>query len=117
MKTSTGALTKSQKRRFDAMYSLGCIACRIAGHGFEPAQIHHILSGGKRIGHDATIGLCPWHHVGETSFGMPAHEMQAKRGPSMFGKKRAFVEIYGTEAELLAMTNELLQKERRVWTD
>ncbi len=117
MNHSTKTPTKAQKARFLAMYSLGCIACRLGGHGFEPAQIHHILSGGKRIGHDATIPVCPWHHVGEPRYPYNAATMIVLRGPSLGRHKQAFVKEYGTEQSLLERTNELLKQEQRVWSD
>ena len=43
----------------------GCIACRLDGNGYRPAAVHHLLYGGRRIGHMHTIPLCdPGHHQG-----------------------------------------------------
>ena len=112
MKHSTRKPTKPQLRRFLKLYELGCIACRSFYHVFEPCQIHHILSGGKRIGHDATIPLCPWHHMGNVIRWGSVESMEGFRGPSMALNKRAFVKTFGTEKELLAMTNLAIEDKR-----
>lgn len=110
----------AQRRRWDVMRELGCIACHMnmevheAGYFGCPmnVEMHHLLSGGRRIGHDATIALCHWHH-------------QAKRfpegvesyagwvdfyGPSLERSPRWFHDLYGSDGELLAMQNELILK-------
>ena len=55
--------TKKDLARFRKLQDIGCIACRYDGHNGVPADIHHLLNG-YRIGHSATIPLCPWHHSG-----------------------------------------------------
>ena len=62
--------------------------------------MHHILSGGKRIGDYATIALCPGHHRGIPSYG--------NVGPSMATSPSAFKMRYGDQMTLLALTDELL---------
>jgi hypothetical protein len=66
-----------------------CIACRIQyGDSIRtPAEVHHILRGGQRIGHLFTLPLCTTHHRG---------------GPFARHPYRArFEKQYGTEMELL----------------
>lgn len=105
----------AQRRRWDVMRELGCIACR-ANHvpmwrcSME-VEMHHLLSGGRRIGHDATIALCHWHHQAKrfpsTTSG---YSEQAKLyGPSLEREPRRFHEMYGSDAELLAAQNELIK--------
>lgn len=78
---------------------LGCIVCRRQGHGFVPCAVHHIVEGGRRVGHMSTIGLCdPGHHQNSPD---PA---QISRHPN----KARFVAAYGSEYELLAETQALL---------
>ena len=43
---------------------LGCIICLIEGRGESQAEVHHLLSGGRRMGHLFTIPLCALHHRG-----------------------------------------------------
>ena len=107
---STGSPTKAQVQRFQAIADLGCVACLLDGRGGEPPDIHHLLSGGKRRGHDATIGLCPWHHRGQPKNGLGEVGMRALFGPSMHHHKRAFIERYGSDDALLEMQDRLLAK-------
>jgi hypothetical protein len=51
--------------RFDIV---GCVACRKDGRVNRQYEHHHLnfngKAGQKRLGHDFTIPLCGWHHVG-----------------------------------------------------
>jgi hypothetical protein len=69
---------------------IGCLACRQDGH-YSEAEIHHIVSGNKRMGHFYTLPLCPSHHRHGTE-----HE------PSVHPWKKRFEAKYGTQLELLA---------------
>ena len=60
------------------------------------------------MGKDIVIPLCPYHHSGRLS-GSPA-EMEAQFGPSRALNKKAFIRRYGTDLELLAMLEGLLEK-------
>lgn len=104
---STGTPTKSQKARFNAIKEVGCIVCRLMFRGWVPCHIHHLTVGGKhgqkRRGHDFTIGLCPWHHVGVDG--------NAKNdGPSYALSPRAFRHEYGQDDVLLARQNEAIER-------
>jgi len=84
-------MTKEERRRFEILKTqIGCIACN------NPVlcNAHHLLSGGRRIGHMHTIPLCQPCHVGDE---LSTHKT-----------KRKFREIYGTDEELLTRTNELI---------
>ena len=83
---------------------LGCIVCSNIGHGFRPAEVHHLkvnpLSGlhlgmGQRASHKHTIPLCTAHHRGDMGTGYHG-------GPHEFGRK------FGTELELYRQVCELL---------
>ena len=57
--------TKADKDWLNDVSSLGCIACRNAGHGATPAEIHHVRSGSgmaQRAAHNRVLPLCPQHH-------------------------------------------------------
>lgn len=70
----------------------GCVACRADGNESRPTAVHHILRGGRRLGHLFTIGLCdPGHHQGGQTIGL------ISRHPW----KAEFEKRYGTEMELL----------------
>ena len=113
----TKAATKAQQLRFTDLQIVGCIACRIEGladdNRPEPADIHHITMGGRRLGHDYTIPLCPWHHRGVNVSPLPTSTVEMMRGPSLARSKRAFVARYGTEMQLLRMTNGHLARLRK----
>ena len=96
-------MTKAEREWCDAIVQIGCIACRVMGFVGTPAEVHHLLSGGRRIGHLHSIPLCPGHH--RSSEGM------VKIGRHPF--KRDFEEAYGTEAELLEKTRALVADMRR----
>lgn len=93
-KPGKGAPNAEERAWMDWITSYGCIACRIDGHGFTPPAVHHILRGGRRMGHRYTLPLCdPGHHQGGEAKGMVSrHPWKAR-----------FEARYGTELELLAV--------------
>jgi hypothetical protein len=97
--------------RFAKLYALGCIITRIYyGVENEPAEVHHIVEGKKRLGHQWTIPLSPWFHRGVPPANLRPSEATERLGPSLALNKRAFVERFGTERELLAKVNELIER-------
>ena len=109
MKHSTGSLTKSDKERFLSLTLIGCIACRFHGK-YRSAEIHHLLSGNKRRGHEYTIPLCRFHHQGDPDFGWTANEMAQRIGPSLARESKAFHIAFGSDDELLERVNELIKE-------
>jgi hypothetical protein len=108
MNHSTGPVSPKWDARWAAMYELGCIACRKNGFTHKTvAEIHHFLSGNKRIGHHATVPLCPWHHTA-TFDGTNTRTMLALMGPSWHKHRRDFRARYGSDEALLAEVNELI---------
>jgi len=96
--------TKAQARRLGIITrEIGCVACRLKVDEYRAAQAHHIIEGGKRLGHDETIPLCPWHHVGKDDIA-PSVAL-ARLGPSLALDKPRFVAQFGSEKELLEITN------------
>lgn len=83
----------------DAICQIGCIACRVMGITGVPAEPHHLLSGGRRIGHLFTIPLCQLHHRSHVNDGVIV---------SRHPWKRCFEAAYGTEQELLEQTRNLV---------
>jgi len=101
--------TKEEIKRMDTISSLGCIACILDGAlVVNPGEIHHLIDGGKRIGHHATVSLCSFHHRGIPPDGMSTNEATEMFGPSLALNGRAFRERYKKDAELLAFQNSLL---------
>lgn len=117
MKHSTGTPTKAERERFEALRALGCICCHLRGFRHWPVEIHHLLSGNRRIGHAATIPLCQFHHRGQWPYGgksMAANLKDARDlfGPSLAHGSKPFHAAFGSDDELLARVNELLAQRR-----
>ena len=97
-------MKKKDKKRFDKLRQIGCIAC-----GKNEPVIHHIRKHtglSLRPSHDDTIPLCPQHHnMGNQSIHL---------------NKKSFEHMFGTEIELLKETNlKLIQleTEQQLWTE
>ena len=93
-------MTKAEKEWMDAICQLGCCACRVMGITGVPAEPHHLLSGGRRIGHLHTIPLCELHHRSHVNDGVIV---------SRHPWRKAFESAYGTEKELLEETRNLVR--------
>ena len=95
-------MNRAAQRRVDKFRHIGCIACHLQGH-FNPGyDVHHLVDKGTRAlsgGDIASIPLCPSHHRGHPGV----------QGPTLANNKRAFVELFGTERQLLVLVNELLE--------
>lgn len=107
------SLTKADEARRDLIHAGHCMACMQRGidqRGMGVVQWHHLLSGGRRIGHQATIGLCCWHHVGAPFWACTHEEMREEYGPSLAEGSKPFYAEFGSDAELLAMQNEFLRE-------
>jgi hypothetical protein len=92
--------TKADLRRFLKLVEIGCIACRKAGSGYRAPDIHHVLRGGRRIGHQATLPLCPNHHRWPSNGSVV--------GPSLADGSKLFAAKFGTQNELLHEVNKLI---------
>jgi hypothetical protein len=100
---------KADLARFRAFQQIGCIACRQRGV-FSQADVHHLLSGGRRRGHQFTIPLSAWHHRGVPPDGMSRKEAERYLGPSLAHSPRAFRAEFGDDETLLATVNKLLER-------
>jgi hypothetical protein len=93
---------KLERERLQAVADMPCYACFQDGRETN-AEVHHIRSQtglGLRPSHFATIPLCGFHHrYGKVSVHL--------------GKK-AFVERYGTEQEILEKVNREIERCRDV---
>lgn len=86
--------TAEEARWMSAIVEYGCIACALDGRWHRPAEVHHILRGGRRMGHLYTLPLCPGHHRDGTG------------DPGLIARhpwKARFERIYGAEMDLLAL--------------
>lgn len=60
-------MTAAESAHLARVASLGCIVCRLLGHGETPAQVHHVRAGqgmAQRAGHFCAVPLCEPHHTG-----------------------------------------------------
>jgi hypothetical protein len=101
VKHSTGNPTKEEAARWDDFRLVGCIACWMLGHPETPYDVQHLLSGGRRVSHLWTIPLCPAHHR-NVEFSPSLHIASIARNP------RTFREVFGSDNDLLLLTNRLL---------
>ena len=86
-------MTAAEQKWLDTITDLGCIVCRTLGCGYVPAEPHHLLRGGRRIGHESTIPLCPPHHRTGQGEAIARHPNKAR-----------FEAAYGSETDLLTLT-------------
>lgn len=84
----------------DAIAQLPCVVC-----SSRPVEIHHLLRGGRRIGHLSSIPLCAPHHRGGSE-----HPPFISRHPF----KARFEKAYGTEGELLELTRQIVRDRKRI---
>lgn len=98
--------TKAERLYWDRLAGLGCIACRLdmRGYGYaaasmEPVSIHHISGRTSKGSHQNVIPLCERHH-----------QTGGKDAPAIHPWKARFEAKYGTQKELKAMCDELLEK-------
>lgn len=93
--------TVAERVWMDRITQIGCIVCWLQGYPKTPGAVHHLLRGGRRIGHLDTICLCdPGHHQNA-----PAGSGKISRHPN----KARFEEAYGPEERLLEKSRELVR--------
>lgn len=99
--------SKGDKARYDKLSRMGCIACRkwlLVSRG----EIHHTRGRTRRGANKLTIPLCPYHHRGEPAPGLTVKKTAVHLGPSLALDKKAFIEEFGTEQQLLDEVNALI---------
>lgn len=111
MKHSTGKPTKAEAARMERLSRMPCVACRQLDTYLIPlrSEVHHLLSGNRRRGHMFTVPLCSWHHRGVRYWEMDPKAHPKFFGPSLALSSKAFRARFGTDDELLAMTDKLLE--------
>lgn len=100
----------AEKKHMDKVAQLGCIVCRNLGFPGTPPQIHHIRTGmgmGQRASNYRVIPLCMDHHL-TGGKGVALHaDRKTHKDPERYPP--TWVDIYGTEEELLAQVLELIK--------
>lgn len=111
--------TKAESERIEAAKWDGCcIPCLVwarAGnmpieHVAKVCQYDHSKSGNIRRGHDKGFASCIWHHLGRLeSDGWTHKSMREHFGPSLMDGSRLFHETYGSDDDLIALQNDILE--------
>lgn len=90
------------KERAEGLVEIGCIVCLVHHKAQTQPMLHHLTgikyrATGKKANDEHTIGLCHPHH-------------QGREGVHVMGM-RPWEAKYGTQTELLEITNKLLALE------
>jgi Recombination enhancement, RecA-dependent nuclease len=111
---STRQPTKYERERMEAMMKLGCAACAyLFALPVVAQECHHILSGGRRMGHWYTIPLCRGHHQGDWS-PEQIELIEPRMLVAISDGRKAFVAAYPSERELWELVQVRLRLPR-VW--
>lgn len=111
MKSKARAANKAEKERMSRLKEMPCVCCRRTNswaHWGTTSEVHHLLSGNKRRGHLFTIPLCPYHHRGEVGV-LGRAFLEKILGPSLALSSKRFHATFGTDDELLELTNRQLE--------
>ncbi len=104
--------SKRDSARYDRLQRIGCIACRKEGRHSQ-IDVHHLVDRGTRKlsgGNGASLPLCPHHHRNQPPDGMRPSQAYQIYGPTLRAHKREFLERYGTERQLLAEVDALVER-------
>lgn len=97
---------KKNRSRLARLADMGCIVCLVHLGVRSPAEIHHPRDGmgmSQRASDSEAIPLCPIHHrTGDGTASSGGHWGYHK-------SPERFEDRYGTEAELLNVTNHFLK--------
>lgn len=105
------AMTVAERAHVTAVKLAPCVCCEQIPEFKRPSdadpatlpmsEAHHLLSGGIRIGHAATVPLCPYHHRDRlivTDWDRAEH--RRRLGPSLEAGSVPFHQRFGDDAAL-----------------
>ncbi len=95
----------AEKRHMAEVAELGCIVCRNTFGIYSEAAIHHIDGKTKPGAHSRVLPLCARHHQVSSDSG----EYTTRHAPGRNAGKAMFEAAYGSEDDLLAQVNDLLE--------
>lgn len=96
--------TRAEQLYWSRLVSVvGCIACRIDGNVNNHCSIHHTDGRTKPGAHRKVLPLCGGHHQDGTD--------NDKTKIAIHPWKRRFEEKYGTQEELMAMCDKILNEQ------
>lgn len=94
-------MKKAEKARIERMLQLGCCACaKIGIPNYHTLEVHHMLSGGERMGHWFTLPLCKGHHQRGCFTAVQKLTLKPKQLVSIGDGRPLFNKVYGTERKL-----------------
>lgn len=94
--------TVEERKWMDAIVRYGCVACRVDGNGPVTPQVHHILRGGRRMGHLFTLPLCLDHHQDTGRPGFTARHPWKTRWERLYGAEMDVLERLRAEIGAIA---------------
>ncbi len=98
LKTKQLAVTAGEKKLWDQLAQLGCVACMKDGHFNPHVSIHHVDGRTKPGCHQRVLPLCGPHHQDDGSGAIAIHPWKAR-----------FEARYGSQAVLMAYCAALLK--------
>ncbi len=115
----TKKVTRDEKLRMTLIkHYIGCLPSLLRGFENGHATVQHVVEGRKRLGHRYTYGASAWYHLGDCRPGKTVAEMTDQYGPSLQHNPRQFHEAFGTEHELIALTDRAIEiYEERPWQE
>ncbi len=121
----TPRIRKTERQRFETIkLYCGCLPCLLTGHPDRHTSIEHVTDRGHRIGtdssqHEATIGLCEWHHYAVCVCGRHRQEMAGDYGPSLATGRHNFEEHFGDERHVLLPAQDFMLElfEQQPWQE
>ncbi len=111
---ATPRIRKNDRQRFETIkLYCGCLPCLLVGHLDRHTSIEHVTDAGFRIGkdssqHEASVGLCMWHHYGRSNSGQQTQRMIGEFGPSLAHGRTPFEEFFGDEVNVLIPVQDFL---------
>lgn len=99
MKARQLAVKPEEKELWGRLAQLGCVACMKDGVYNPHVSIHHCDGRTKPDCHEKVLPLCASHHQDDGSGAIAIHPWKAR-----------FEKRYGTQAELMALCQELLKQ-------
>lgn len=101
LKSKQRPVTPDEKIYWSRLASLGCIACLLDGRHSPVVSIHHIDGRTKPGCHQLVLPLCAGHHQQGTG--------NDKTLVAVHPYKARFTKLYGTELELKARCDTMLE--------
>ena len=102
--------TSTEQRHLEAVAALWCLPCAMRWWDGVLATVQHVVEGRKRLGHLFVLPGCEWHHLGTPPPPLTIDEAAANWGPSLAHQHRRFEQTFGSERQLVEITNHVLRR-------